>query len=56
MTPDERRSIENAVWLCQNHAKLVDNDTDGFPPELLKEWRSNAEAEARACVGSPVNP
>jgi hypothetical protein len=27
MTPIERSSIRNGIWLCQTCAKLVDNDT-----------------------------
>jgi hypothetical protein len=26
MTPEERKSAENGIWLCQNCAKLIDND------------------------------
>jgi hypothetical protein len=51
MRPEQRRGIENAIWLCQNHAKLVDNDPVRFPAPLLREWRANAEAEAFAAVG-----
>lgn len=30
LTPEQRRSPENAIWLCQTHAKLVDNDPTRF--------------------------
>lgn len=39
------------LWLCQNCAKLVDNDTARFPETTLREWKQNAETEALASVG-----
>ena len=30
MTPSERKSTKNAIWLCQTHAKLIDNESKGF--------------------------
>jgi hypothetical protein len=26
MTPDERAGFDNAIWLCSDHAKLIDRD------------------------------
>lgn len=51
LTPEQRSSIENAIWLCQNCAKLIDNDPARFPVALLREWKAKAEEEARARVG-----
>ena len=45
-TPEERRSISNGIWLCSNCATEVDNDEERFPPELLRQWKSDAELEA----------
>ncbi|MBI4218703.1 MAG: hypothetical protein HY682_01070 [Chloroflexi bacterium] len=55
LQPEERSSADNAIWLCQNCAKLVDNDEARFPRDLLREWKSNAEAEALSVVGRPVD-
>ncbi len=42
-------SQENGIWLCQNCAKLVDNDEAKYTVEKLREWKSDAEeAAARA--------
>ncbi len=41
----ERRSIRNAIWLCQSCAKLVDNDPVKYTIEILKEWKLLAERE-----------
>lgn len=48
---EERSASSNGVWLCQNCAKLIDNDTARFSVEVLKKWKANAEAEAKARVG-----
>lgn len=43
MTPDERCSIDNALWLCQNCGKLVDNDSARYTVDLLRRWRHLSE-------------
>jgi hypothetical protein len=48
---EERCAPSNGIWLCQNCAKLVDNDTVRFPVGVLSMWKTTAEAEARARVG-----
>lgn len=45
LTPLERRSASNGIWLCQTHAKLVDNDESAYPVAMLRGWKSEAEAE-----------
>jgi hypothetical protein len=51
MTPAERSNIENAIWLCQTCAKLVDNDPARFGAVLLCEWKEKAETLAFELVG-----
>lgn len=51
LLPEERRGPSNGVWLCQNCAKLVDNDPARFTVELLRGWKTSAEAEARSRIG-----
>lgn len=43
LTSLQRRSLENGVWLCQNHGKLVDDDETRYPVQLLLQWRKRAE-------------
>ncbi len=50
LTDEQRSSSENGIWLCQNCAKLVDNDTDRYTVELLRDWKETAEALALAEV------
>lgn len=46
LTPDERRSVENGIWLCQSCAKLVDNDPIRYGAEVLRQWKVLAEKSA----------
>ena len=52
MTPEERCGIENAVWLCQNCAKLIDNDAPRYTTDLLRRWRRLSEEAAMLGVES----
>lgn len=45
-TPEERSSIENAIWLCQKCAKLIDSDESGFSLSTLYRWKITAESKA----------
>jgi hypothetical protein len=51
----QRRSAENGIWLCQTHAKLVDNDPNRFTVETLRAWKSTAEQLADSQVGQPIS-
>lgn len=46
MTPEERKSPENGIWLCQSCSKLIDTDTSRYPKELLQSWKQLAEQTA----------
>jgi hypothetical protein len=53
-TPSQRSSIENAVWLCQRCAKLVDNDALKYTVDVLAGWKVTAEAKAmRSLFSNP---
>lgn len=43
---DERKSIENGIWLCQNCAKLIDNDEKRYSKDLLIQWKKLSEQAA----------
>ena len=47
LTSEQRKSIQNGIWLCQNCAKLVDSDPKNYPVELLLQWKAHAEELAR---------
>ncbi len=47
LTPEERKSIQNAIWLCQNCAKLIDSDPLQYSVGLLLRWKAHSEELAR---------
>jgi len=51
LTKEERTAAPNGIWLCQNCAKLVDNDRQRFTARLLKHWKRVAEENARSSIG-----
>ncbi|MER8400416.1 hypothetical protein [Mesorhizobium sp. M1348] len=46
LTPEERKSADNGIWLCSNHAHMIDHDEKNFPVELLNIWKKDAEERA----------
>lgn len=46
MTPTERKSAENGIWLCNFCADLIDKDPIRYPASLLHQWKENAEMDA----------
>jgi len=46
LTPEDRKSIGNGIWLCQSCAKLVDNDETRYTKESIVQWKQSAEQEA----------
>jgi hypothetical protein len=46
ITSEERKSIENAIWLCQVCAKLIDSDCDRYTAQTIKNWKVSAESAA----------
>jgi hypothetical protein len=51
MSANDRSSIENGIWLCQNCAHLIDADPEKYSTETLYRWKNQAETEARASIG-----
>ena len=39
MTPDQRKSQENGIWLCQDCAKAIDSDDAIFTEAFLHSWK-----------------
>src|SRR5262245_37950132 len=52
ITSERRKSAENGIWLCQNCAKLVDNDPVTYPDSLLREWKKNKEKETEELISA----
>ncbi len=43
MTPEERKSFENGIWLCQSCSKLIDTDTIRYSKQVLLSWKRISE-------------
>lgn len=56
LTSEQRSSASNGIWLCQNCAKLVDNDESQFDVGLLKAWKYIREHDARMSIGQTAPP
>lgn len=46
MLPEERKSFENGIWLCQDCSKLIDSDVKRYTVDLLKKWKEISEQMA----------
>lgn len=51
MTSAERSAISNAIWLCGNCHKMVDDDPTHYPSGLLFEWLHEHERYAKSILG-----
>lgn len=47
VSPAERKSINNGIWLCGIHADQVDKDESGHEVATLRKWKEEAEERAR---------
>jgi len=54
---EERKSINNGIWLCNNCGTLIDKNELHYTVELLREWKSEAEnmAESGISGGNSTN-
>jgi hypothetical protein len=55
MTPQQRRSRGNGIWVCQTHGKVID-DEYRYTAELLRAWRDRAESLAADELGRLSRP
>jgi hypothetical protein len=58
LTSDERKHYHNGLWCCPTCATLIDKDEAAYPVETLRQWKKNAEADAKKRLeqaGLPVN-
>ena len=53
LSQTQRSHIENGIWLCRNHHKEIDDDEEGFPSGMLREWKRNSEDQARFEFNKP---
>lgn len=53
LTPAQRRHADNGVWMCANHADIIDKDHRNYSVETLRQFRTLAETAAHEAVTLP---
>lgn len=57
LTPRERSSTKNGIFLCSNCACMIDkNNGLDFSAELLREWKKNHEKWIKDNLNKSINP
>lgn len=51
MSAEERKSIDNGIWLCSICAAMIDKDPALYSVDLLHEWKRLAEEKAAMLLG-----
>ena len=46
LTPEERTAIENGIWMCKMHARLIDANDSIYAVQTLQQWKQLAEKRA----------
>jgi hypothetical protein len=55
MTSEARRSIDNAIWLCPDHASLIDRDEVKYKIETLRAMKLAPETLQAIAVRTGAN-
>ena len=45
MTPEERRSADNGIWVCRDHHAVIDQDDPAYTVDLLRAWKAQRDKE-----------
>ena len=55
MSREKRRSADNGIWLCANHARAADSRDPAFTVEAMRRWKQEAQIESfHRVMGHPV--
>jgi hypothetical protein len=54
ISSEARKSILNAIWLCQSCAKLIDSDPLKYTVHLITKWKISAEEYAESLLNKKV--
>jgi hypothetical protein len=54
MTPEERSDISNGIWLCANHADLIDRDEATYTADVLRAMKREHEASCAARLHNSI--
>ncbi|WP_433763654.1 hypothetical protein [Flavobacterium ginsenosidimutans] len=47
LTTEQRKSMDNGIWLCNNHATLIDRDEETYTVQYLKNIKHDHEEKIR---------
>ena len=50
MTPEERASVDNCIWMCKIHARVIDVDEAKYTVDYLRELKIKAEKYAEDAI------
>lgn len=42
-TPEQRKSVDNGIWMCRQHGTAVDAKDSKYTSKLLHEWKAQAQ-------------
>lgn len=54
MSSEERKSINNGIWLCNHCARKIDTEPKAYTVALLKEWKKKAELKVLVNSNKPL--
>lgn len=55
LSAEERSASMNGIWMCNDHARLIDVDNPRYPTPLLREWKRIGEAAPLASAHGDVS-
>lgn len=55
ISSEQRKSIDNGIWLCNSCATMIDSDEIQYPVELLRFWKSKAEYDQFCAINQKNN-
>lgn len=57
MSPEDRSSANNGIWMCRDHGKAIDSNDPEFSVKRLREWKRQAEQDSwRRVLRSGASP
>jgi hypothetical protein len=43
LSEEQRRAVTNGIWMCRQHARLIDADENNYSPDTLRLWKIDVE-------------
>ncbi len=54
MTPEERSSVNNGIWLCLKCADMIDKNSEAYSSALLRNWKRDHELRMKIGLESSI--